>query len=254
MSDSESYKFAHASTASSQDGSFNKRSVEYFEKSPFSTLEKLLNFPKYCSRQSLTGLLYRYELMQRVLTVPGSIIECGVLYGGGLMAWAKLSAILEPMNYPRKIIGFDTFSGFPSIHENDLAGRSEHLTVGSHSVDSLADLQEAIDLFDSNRFINHIPKVELVKGDLLQTGPDYLKSNPHLLVSLLYLDLDLYEPTKAAIETFLPRMPKGAIIAFDQVNSELWPGETLAVLDTLGLGNLRMERLPFSTIHCFATL
>ena len=54
----------------------------------------------------------------------------------------------------------------------------------------------------------HIPKIELVKGDVRKTIPKYIKDNPHLIVSLLYLDLDLYEPTRAALRNFIPRMPK----------------------------------------------
>lgn len=49
------------------------------------------------------------------LNIKGSIIECGVHQAGGVFTWAKLSSIYEPYNYHRKIIGFDTFKGFPSV-------------------------------------------------------------------------------------------------------------------------------------------
>ena len=105
-----------------------------------------------------------------------------------------------------------------------------------------------------DRFIEHIPRVELVVGDAMQTIPEYVENNPHLVVAMLYLDFDLYEPTKMAIETFLPRMPKGSILAFDELNQESWPGETMAVLETVGLGNLRIERFPFTPQLSFAVL
>ena len=82
----------------------------------------------------------------------------------------------------------------------------------------------------------------------------YLKDNPHLVVSLLYLDVDLYEPTKIAIETFLPRMPRGAVIAFDELNARIFPGETIAVAETLGIRNIRIERFPFDSYVSFAVL
>ncbi len=63
--------------------------------------------------------------------------------------------------------------------------------------------------------------------------PQFVAEHPHLLVSLLFLDLDLYEPTKVAIECFLPRMPKGAVIAFDELDNPMWPGETLALLESV---------------------
>ena len=49
-------------------------------------------------------------------------------------------------------------------------------------------------------------------------------------MSLLFLDFDLYEPTKAALEQFVPRMPRGAVLAFDELDNPIWPGETKALL------------------------
>ncbi|MCP9496609.1 MAG: class I SAM-dependent methyltransferase [Pyrinomonadaceae bacterium MAG19_C2-C3] len=227
---------------------------EYFKQSAGTTAEKLQNFTKYVSRQALTQFLFRYDMFQRILTVQGSIIECGVLFGGGLMAWAQLSAILEPVNHQRRVIGFDTFAGFSKIAKEDSSGESSHLNVGDYAVDSYDDLLQAIKLYDANRFLNHVPKVELVRGDVIETVPQFLARKQHTIVSLLYLDFDLFEPTKTAIEHFVPRMPKGAIIAFDQVNSENWHGETTALLQTLGVRNVRLERCPFESVRSFAVL
>lgn len=116
------------------------------------------------------------------------------------------------------------------------------------------DIKECIRLYDLNRSIEHIPRVELVVGDATKTIPKYIKDNPHLVVSMLYLDFDLYEPTKIDIEQFLPRMPKGSVIAFDELNQSSWPGETLAILETIGLRNLRIERFPFAPALSFAVL
>ena len=46
------------------------------------------------------------------------------------MTWAKLSAILEPVNLTRRIYGFDTFSGFPAISEKDRSASSMHVREG----------------------------------------------------------------------------------------------------------------------------
>ena len=74
------------------------------------------------------------------------------------------------------------------------------------------------------------------------------------MVSLLYLDLGLYEPTKIALENFLPRIPKGGIIAFDELNIDGMPGETVAALEAVGISNLRLERFPFEPNVCIAVL
>ena len=92
---------------------------ETFEKYEGKLSDKLNNFEKYVRRQALARFLARYELFKLTKNVKGSIVECGVHYGGGLMAWAKLSSILEPYAIHRKVIGFDTFEGFPNVSDED---------------------------------------------------------------------------------------------------------------------------------------
>lgn len=228
--------------------------AQTLKNSTLSDVEKMMNFSLYVPRQSTASFLAKYEIFKRIIGVHGSIIECGVAYGSGLMSFAAFSAIFEPVNHTRRIIGFDTFDGFPGLSVQDKEGGDPNAKKGGMKVDSYEEIQRCIRVFDQNRFIGHIPKVELVKGDLVKTAPAYVKENQHLVVALLYLDLDLFEPTKAAIRTFLPRMPKGAVIAFDELNHADWPGETTAVLEELGLRNLRIERFPFDSVRSFAVI
>jgi len=228
---------------------------ELFNRDGTALIEKLEAFPKYASRQALAKFLTKYEIFKRILNVNGSIVECGVLHGAGLLAWAKLSSIFEPANHVRKVIGFDTFEGFPSVAKADTnTGTFHELREGGLIGTPQELIEAAVKVYDLNRPISHIPKIELVKGDLCITAPNFLKENPHLVVSLLYLDLDLYEPTKTAIEVFLPRMPKGAVIVFDELNAKIFPGETMAVAEQIGLRNLRIERFPFDSYVSFAVL
>ena len=191
-----------------------KKLEKIFLSCPDSVEIKLENFTKYVKRQNLTRLFALYEIFKKILLVKGSIIECGVFRGFGLMAWAKMSAILEPVNLTRRIYGFDTFKGFTSISDHD---KSEHCEIKSSdlSSNSFKELNELIKIYDSNRFLGHVNKVSIIKGDITKTIPEFIKNSKHLVVSLLFLDLDLFVPTKVAIENFYPRMPKGAIIAFD---------------------------------------
>ena len=110
---------------------------KYFEKSIGTNVEKLQNFAKYVPRQNLTTFLTKYEIFKKILDVPGSIIECGVLFGGGLMTFAQLSAIFEHVNFERQIIGFDTFSGFPSVSSVDKKTKFNEVTkVGEFATTS----------------------------------------------------------------------------------------------------------------------
>lgn len=233
-------------------GDIDARSLleQYFNNSAGSATEKLENFAKYVPRQNLARFLARYELFKLILDVQGSIVECGVLFGGGLLSFAKLSAILEPYNFQRRIIGFDTFSGFPEIAPEDELGlperKSAHLKKRGFAAEhAFADVLRAIEIFDMTRMLNHFPKASIVKGDFSETSAQYVSDHPHLVVSLLYLDFDIYLPTRKAIETFLPRMPKGGIVVFDELNEEAFPGETVAVMETLSLNDWRIRRFPF---------
>jgi len=191
-------KHRRSTTRSEKEQSYAVRMEQCIAGSPFSNLERLRNFTLYTPRQDVTNFLVRYEIFKRVLEVQGSIIECGVLRGAGLMAWAQFSAILEPTNHQRRVVAFDTFRGFPKLSKQDRSSESEDAKPGGLAIDSYDHLRRCIDLFDMNRFIGHVPKVELVKGDATKTIPAYLKDNPQLIVSLLYLDFDIYEPTLSA--------------------------------------------------------
>ncbi len=218
-----------------------KRIEELFLNSPETIETKLETFTKYVRRQPMKRFLSMYELFKMVLPVKGSIVEGGVHRGFGLMAWAKLSAILEPENIFRRIYGFDTFSGFPSVSETDRRGAGP-AEVGHFKVDVFEELQELIGEHDRDRLLGHVEKVELIRGDACETIPRFVDERRHLLVSLLFLDFDLYEPTKTALQSFVGRMPKGAVLAFDQLDHPFWPGETLALLENLPINKTAIRR------------
>ncbi len=228
---------------------------DIFINDPIDLIEKIDAFPRYSSRQSLAKFFTKYELFKKILHTNGSIVECGVLHGAGLLAWAKLSSIFEPVNHTRKIIGFDTFEGFPDLNEKDTKkGNSSHFHQGGLSGLSYDRVQKAVDVYDINRPLNHIPKIEMIKGDICETAEKFVIDNPHLVVSLLYLDLDLYEPTKKALEIFYPLMPKGGIIVYDELNAKMFPGETIAVKDFFKLNSLRIERFPFDSYVSYSVI
>jgi len=224
-----------------------------FEKCPDSIETKLENFPKYVRRQHLKRFLAMYEIFKLVLPVKGSIVECGVFKGFGVMTWAKLSTMLEPENLTRRIYAFDTFEGFPNVCKKDKNSITKHEKGALHA-DSYEELQELITEYDQDRFLGHMDKVHLIKGDVVETIPKFISEHPHLLVSLLFLDMDLFDPTKAALEHFLPRMPKGAVIVFDELDNPMWPGETLAVLETIGVGKLALRRLEWDPYISYAII
>ncbi|MBF0405784.1 MAG: dTDP-6-deoxy-L-hexose 3-O-methyltransferase [Candidatus Riflebacteria bacterium] len=195
----------------------------------------------FMKRQRVTDYISRIELFKKIINIQGSIVECGVYKGGSLMLYYHLSSIFEPYGHNRKIIGFDTFEGFRSISERDCKLAEESI----FSDTSYELLKQAIELNDKNRTLSHIPKCEIVKGDAVYSIPDYRKNNPHLVIALLYIDFDLYEPTKVAIKELLPLVPKGGVVAFDELNSKKWSGETEALKEMLSLSSIKLQKFYF---------
>lgn len=149
------------------------------------------------------------------------------------------------MYYNRKIIGFDTFEGFPSIDEKD--GMEEHAFVGNLKLQEnyLDFLQNLVDLHEKESPISHIKKYELVKGDATKTVQDYFKSHPETIISFAFFDFDLYQPTNIVLQQCKERFVKGSVVAFDELNHPGWPGETIAVMEELGLNNIELKRFTY---------
>ena len=213
-----------------------------FDQSHYSTEDKLKNFPKYIQNKDLMRYLAMYELFKLQTDIKGSVVECGVHQGGGLAMWQHLSVILDIHQVYRNIVGFDTFAGFPNVGESDGAAKVGQFNEGP---EALEELKAALKFVDEQVYGADFSRMELVIGDAVKLIPAYIKTKPYFLVSLLYLDFDLYEPTKVALDHFLPRMPKGAVLAFDEVNNQQWPGETQALLETFDLNQHQLRSFPW---------
>ena len=61
---------------------------------------------------------------------------------------------------------------------------SENLKEGMLKGSTFKNILDAIDLYDINRPLGHIPKVEIAKGNIVKTAPDFVRKNGHLLMSL----------------------------------------------------------------------
>ncbi len=199
------------------------------------------SFAIYTRRISMTRFLTRYELYKMIQDIPGSIVECGVFQGNGLFSFAKFLEIFSPGDRLRKVIGFDTFSGFEELHEKDGAPSEE---IGPYVQQkfkggySSADFKEAfykfVDVFHKDQFVPHGERITIVEGDISNTIPQYVKENPGLRISMLVLDVDLYEPTLSALEHLYPLVVPGGLIVLDEYAKDDWAGESRAFEEYFG--------------------
>ena len=97
----------------------------------------------------------------------------------------------------------------------------------------------------------HIQKTEIIKGDASIELKKYLERNPQTIVAMAYFDFDLYQPTKDCLKLIQPHIGKGSILAFDELNDPGFPGETLALSETLGLNNVRINRSNYSGMQSY---
>ncbi len=178
------------------------------------------------------------ELFKKTQSVRGEIVEFGIFKGNSFFRWIKFRDLLE-QTYSRKIIGFDIFGDFPEAKfEQDKMKRDAFVaeTNGGISIsyDEINQLLEDQGLSQN---------VEIIKGDILQTLDDYIDKNPHLKISLLHLDVDLYEPSKLVLERLYERVTKGGIIIFDDYGA--FAGTNKAV-DDFFENKVEIKKLPFS--------
>jgi len=113
------------------------------------------------------------------------------------------------------------------------------------SADYLNHLSELLDYHEIENTMSHVKKYDLVKGDASHTIQTYLNEHPETIIALAYLDMQLYEPTKAVLEAIRPYLVKGSVIAMDELNCADFPGETLAFREVIGLNRYKVFRSQF---------
>lgn len=185
-------------------------------------------------------LLVRYDLFKLSLDIPGDILECGVFKGAGLFYWAKLLEIYSK-NSIKKIIGFDTFEFFSTqLKSYEKKQAKDFVDESNFSGISIKNLSEII------AHANLSNRIKLVEGDLTKTAKIFSKNNPGFKISLLHIDVDTYEATKAILNNFYDHVSRGGIIIFDEYAVAGW-GETDAADEFFkDKVNVEIKSIPYS--------
>lgn len=226
--------------------------MQLLRNSPLPDTELVHNLGLYLTRQTFSRLLFLAELYQQIVPVHGVAMEFGVRWGQNLALLHALRGMYEPYNYNRKIIGFDTFSGFPAVTPED----GGQVRAGDYGVGENYQpyLQQILELHEADSPLAHRRKFELVAGDATETLPAYLVRQPETVVAFAYFDFDLYAPTKACLAAIRPRLTKGSIVAFDELNTPEFPGETQAFQEVLGIENYALRRSTFNPLISYVVL
>jgi hypothetical protein len=213
--------------------------------------ERLENLHVFLRRQQVARLLMLEDLYRRILPLPGSILQCGVRWGGDLATFLSLRAIHEPFHHSRRVIGFDTFTGLAgtgAVDQGDTEVRDGQFAVGEGY---RAKLEAVLDAHEANAPLPHLRKFELVEGDARETVPRWLEAHPGELVACLYLDMDVYAPTRAVLDAAAERLVPGAVVVFDELTDRRFPGEAVAWREVQERLRLQLVHPPTSTVTAF---
>ena len=216
-----------------------------FNERPIPDEQLMVSLGLYTRSSALSKMLYINELYQLMLNIPGVIMEFGTWWGQNIILFENLRGIYEPFNHDRRIIGFDTFEGYPVISDKDV--ESGIIKKGGYTTSSgyMEYLNKLIDYHERENVLYYKRKHKLIKGDISETIPKFFEDEPHTIVALAYFDLALYEPSKVCFETIRPHLIKGSVIALDEINNPDYPGETIALKETWGLNIGKIIRSKF---------
>jgi hypothetical protein len=213
--------------------------------------EKSFHTPLFLKRQELSKIFYFQHLYEKLLPVHGVVMEFGTRWGTNLVTLSNLRGIMEPYNYNRKIIGFDTFEGFKNTGRED--GSHEIIKDGAFSVSENYEnyLEELMQLHQNESPLNHLKKFEIVKGDAPVKLKEYLQENPQTIIAMVHFDFDIYKPTLDCLNLIKPHLVKGSILSFDELNDPNFPGETKALNEAFGLNHVMLQRFPVCPMQSY---
>lgn len=234
------------SHSSSEEIARREKFYQLFAECPIPQNELLSNLGLFLNRQTLSRILFMQEMYQRIIPVHGIVAEFGVRWGQNLALFSSLRGIYEPYNHNRKVVGFDTFSGFPTLSEKDGTDPIVHLGAYGVTQDYQAYLDAVLAYQEMESPLSHINKFELVTGNASDTLEKYLQEHPQTIIALAYFDFDVYEPTKRCLELIKDHVTKGTVIGFDELNCQAFPGETQAVKEVFGLNRYAIRRSPLN--------
>jgi hypothetical protein len=216
------------------------------------TAQHLLEtWPSYVRRIHMSRFIAHYELFRQIIDLPGSIIEFGVYRGASFFTWAKLLEIFCPGDRRRHVFGFESFKGLGKFHEKDGIARPDLAKQeGAWSAEKVeAEVVELVNIVNQDNFVVGNKRCQIIAGLLEDTLDKFIHENPGVRFSLAHFDVDLYAPTKYALERVYDLVVPGGLLVFDEYGFIPWEGETKAVDEFLAERGIKtvLRKFPYST-------
>lgn len=181
------------------------------------------------------------QKLKELSDVEGDYVECGTFKGNTLIPAALYSSNMGFFKN-KKIIGIDTFEGFPIkehnkkdlpsyfnvLYNNNLI-TEDHYNKAKKRTNNFKDLSHLENEYflnvdevfsNSSKFSN----VSLIKGTFEKITPNFKDK-----IAILHLDGDLYESYLTCLNNLYDNVIKNGVIIFDEYYSHKYPGARVAV-------------------------
>ena len=169
--------------------------------------------------------IFQYQMFLKTLSLSGNIVECGVATGRRLSFFKNLQ---KEHNCLRNVWGFDSFEGFSKGHVKDgiyfnSRQDSYNQKYSTYSLDFVK--KNLVSLCGEDA----ASEISLIKGWIPKSFDSYDGSS----ISLINLDVDIYEPTKETLNFFWPLLQVNGIVLLDEYDFYLdtikFPGSKRAI-------------------------
>lgn len=214
------------------------------KKNPQTLYDNFNGFIISDDRRVFNKMIARTLLYNQIKDIPGDVVECGVFKGSGFYTFLKLKNIMNP-NSVKKVVGFDFFDTHDLIKTIKNVQDKEAMSTlfdgrnFNHEESFLNTFKTEI---LNNGFFEH--DFELVQGDVSITTREYVNKNPGFKISLLYMDLDLEEPTYQTLNNLWENITIGGMVVFDEYGYNKW-SESKGVDRFLKEHNLKIKSLNY---------
>ncbi len=165
------------------------------------------NFYLHSEISRISKFVVHYEIYKKISKIKGDIFEFGVFKGSSLIRFLSFINLFEKKR-KKKVFAFDAFGKFPksTINEDNKFANLHDKNIG------YGISKKKLEKFLQKKNINNF---HLIKGNINDTLPYFLKKNKKIKISLLHLDVDVYEPTKLIMEMLFKKISKNGIVLID---------------------------------------
>ena len=162
-------------------------------------------------------MMKKSELYLKVKDLAGDILEFGVFKGAGMALFLNLKMMYEP-NSLMKVIGFDFFNSVALTNTLDGLNKTMMTTVLNRVSNEellIDNVKKRLSKFNQDTY-------KLIQGDAVVSSAKYNIENPGARIKILYMDIDLGEPTYKILKTLWNKVVQNGIIVFDEYGYHKW--------------------------------